>query len=99
MASPGQARGPVDRRIEGYLPEDMGQCDLASLIRPRSTEPIRACGPWPRQQAGHMTANDLQIHTRRKVLASRGPSTHVLMNRGSGGTIEPKTPIKRCDDE
>src|SRR4029077_13718753 len=78
MASPATARGRVARRIEGYLPEDMGQCDLASLIRPRSTEPIRACGPWPRQQAGHMTANDLQIHTRQKVPASQGPSTHVL---------------------
>src|SRR5882724_4822764 len=68
----------VDRRIEGYLPEDMGQCDLASLIRPRSTEPIRACGPWPRQQAGHMTANVPSDPHTPKVLASRGPSTHVL---------------------
>ena len=38
----------VDRRIEGYLSEDMGQRDPASLIRPRSTEPIEACGRVPR---------------------------------------------------
>ena len=66
----------VDRRIETDLRRAMGQCDLAGLIRPRSTDPIRACGHWPRRQAGHMTASDLQLPTRGKVLASRGPSTH-----------------------
>jgi hypothetical protein len=44
MASPGQARGPVNRRIEGHLSDDLGQCDPESVIRPRPTEPIRACG-------------------------------------------------------
>src|SRR6266581_7883874 len=66
----------VNRRIETDLSRAMGQCDLAGLIRPRSTEPIRACGLRPRQQAGHMTASDLQLQTRGKLLASRGPSTH-----------------------
>jgi hypothetical protein len=40
------------------------------------TEPIRACGHRPRPQAGHMTASDLQLPAREKILASRGPSTH-----------------------
>src|SRR6266404_3138158 len=66
----------VNRRIETDLSRAMGQCDLAGLIRPRSTEPIRACGLRPRQQAEHMTASDLQLQTRGKLLASRGPSTH-----------------------
>src|SRR6266478_1716713 len=52
----------VNRRIETDLSRAMGQCDLAGLIRPRSTE--------------HMTASDLQLQTRGKLLASRGPSTH-----------------------
>ena len=50
----------VDRRIERYLPEDMGHCDPGSLIRPRSTDPIRACGQCRAIQAGHMTASDVR---------------------------------------
>src|SRR6266702_4786705 len=72
----------VNRRIETDLSRAMGQCDLAGLIRPRSTEPIRACGLRPRQQAGHMTASDLQLQTRGKLLASRGPSTHEPVGQG-----------------
>src|SRR6266851_3118345 len=67
----------VDRRIEANLCRDMGQRDPAGLIRPRSTEPIRACGHRPRTQAGHMTASDLTAETPQKVLASRGPFTRV----------------------
>src|SRR6516225_8263201 len=50
----------VDRRIERYLPEDMGHCDPGSLIRPRSTDPIRACGQCRAIQDGHMTASDVR---------------------------------------
>jgi hypothetical protein len=68
----------VDRRIEGDLPEDMGQCDPASLIRPRSTEPIGACGRVPRLTGRTHDRKRPAVQTREKVLASRGPSTHVL---------------------
>jgi hypothetical protein len=54
----------VDRRIEGDLSRTVGHDDPVSLIRPRSTEPIAACGRVPRQQAGHMTASGLRFHTR-----------------------------------
>jgi hypothetical protein len=55
----------VERRIEGDLSRDMGQREPAGLIRPRPTEPIRACGHRPRPQAGHMTASDLHADTRK----------------------------------
>src|SRR5260370_13100444 len=66
----------VNRRVEGYLSRVMGQRDPAGLIRPRSTEPIRACGLAPRHQAGHMTAIGPRSRHVKKILASRGPSTH-----------------------
>src|SRR6266446_10111987 len=69
----------VNRRIETDLSRAMGQCDLAGLIRPRSTEPIRACGLRPRQQAEHMTASDLQLQTRENSLRAGG---HPHMARG-----------------
>jgi hypothetical protein len=76
----------VDRRIEGDLSEDMGQRDPASLITPRSTEPIRACGLPPRQQAGHMTASDHRFHARGKSLPAGGhphmPSGRRIRTRG-----------------
>src|SRR5439155_283289 len=70
----------VDRRIEANLYRDMGQRDPAGLIRPRSTEPIRACGHRPRTQAGHMTASDLTAETPEKSLRAGG---HPHMSRGS----------------
>jgi hypothetical protein len=62
----------VNRRIETDLSRAMGQSDLAGLIRPRSTEPIRAGGQWPRQQAGHMTANDVRATHAEKSLRGGG---------------------------
>src|SRR5437660_12619407 len=70
----------VDRRIEANLYRDMGQRDPAGLIRPRSTEPIRACGHRPRTQAGHMTASDLTAETPEKSLRAGG---HPHMSRPS----------------
>src|SRR5216684_2263710 len=77
----------VNRRIEGYLSRVMGQRDLAGLIRPRSTEPIRACGLAPRHQAGHMTAIGLRCRYVEKSLRAGG---HPDMTRGEapgGGPI------------
>src|SRR5438132_6118168 len=75
----------VNRRIEGYLSRVMGQRDPAGLIRPRPTEPIRACGLAPRHQAGHMTAIGLRCRHAEKSLRGRG---HPHMTRwvpaGSG---------------
>src|SRR6266436_4335788 len=70
----------VDRRIEGYLSRDMRQRDPAGLIRPRSTEPIRACGQVPRHQAGHMTAIGLRCRHAEKSLRAGG---HPHMSRPS----------------
>src|SRR6266446_4387719 len=70
----------VDRRIEGYLSRDMRQRDPAGLIRPRSTEPIRACGQVPRHQAGHMTAIGLRCRHAEKSLRAGG---HPHMSRAS----------------
>src|SRR5437667_12852693 len=66
----------VNRRIEGYLSRVMGQRDPAGLIRPRPTEPIRACGLAPRHQAGHMTAIGLRFRHAGKFFPGRGP-THT----------------------
>jgi hypothetical protein len=68
----------VDRRIEGYLTEHMGHDDPASLIRLRSTEPIRACGLSAAPTGRTHHRNSSTIQTREKILASGGPSTHVL---------------------
>jgi hypothetical protein len=68
----------VDRRIEGHLTEDMGHFDLASLIRLRSTAPIRACGQDAAPTGRTHDRNSSATQTREKTLASRGPSTHVL---------------------
>src|SRR2546429_3144362 len=70
----------VNRRIEGYLPRVMGQRDPAGLIRPRSTEPIRACGRAPRHQAGHMTAIGLRCRHVKKSLRAGG---HPHKTRGA----------------
>src|SRR5216683_3522750 len=89
----------VDRRIEANLCRDMGQRDPAGLIRPRSTEPIRACGHRPRTQAGHMTASDLTAETPKKSLRAGGHS-HVsrastsfcstfLQQQDVGGRVKP----------
>jgi hypothetical protein len=66
----------VNRRIERNLPAVMGQRDPEAMIRVRSTDPIRASGLVPRQQAGHMTASDLMSQSAKRTLARRGPSTH-----------------------
>src|SRR5271166_176947 len=88
MASTGRARGPVNRRIEGYLSRVMGQRDPAGLIRLRSTEPIRACGLAPRHQAGHMTAIGLRCRYAKNPCgpgAILGPSTHDPAVPATGG--------------
>src|SRR5487761_2295792 len=66
----------VNRRSERNLPIVMGRRDPEAMIRVRSTDPIRASGLVPRQQAGHMTASDLTSQNAKKTLASWGPSTH-----------------------
>src|SRR5579875_2391252 len=66
----------VNRRIGRNLPIVMGQRDPEAMIRVRSTDPIRASGLVPQQQAGHMTASDRTRRNAKKTLASRGPSTH-----------------------
>jgi hypothetical protein len=66
----------VNRRIERNLSNVMGQRDPEAMIRVRSTDPIRASGLVPRQQAGHMTASDLTRQNAKKTHASWGPSTH-----------------------
>jgi transposase len=47
---PMYAEPSVNRRIETDLLRAMGQGDLAGLIRPRSTEPIRAGRRRPRNR-------------------------------------------------
>src|SRR6266853_853015 len=88
----------VDRRIEAYLSRVMGQRDPAGLIRARSTEPIGACGSWPRTQAGHMTASDQSCPNAKKSLQAGGhphmtrPSTSWLQFAAStdvGGRVKP----------
>jgi hypothetical protein len=66
----------VNRRIESDLLWVKGQRDPVSLIRSRSTVPIRACGLGRANKAGHMTASDHRATRANKSLASRGPSTH-----------------------
>src|SRR4030095_12231422 len=66
----------VNRRIESDLLWVKGQRDPVSLIRSRSTFPIRACGLGRANKAGHMTASDHRATRANKSLASRGPSTH-----------------------
>ena len=80
----------VDRRIEGDLSEDMGQRDPASLIRPRSTEPIRAWGLPPRQQAGHMTASDLRFQYAKFSLRAGG-HPHMSSGRPKAGLVGRRT--------
>ena len=77
----------VNRRIERNLPAVMGQRDPEAMIRVRSTDPIRASGLVPRQQAGHMTASDLMGQSVKRTLARRGPSTHD----GSMSTVHANT--------
>ena len=72
----------VNRRSERNLPIVMGRRDPEAMIRVRSTDPIRASGLVPRQQAGHMTASDLTSQNAKKTLASWGPSTHDGNVRG-----------------
>jgi hypothetical protein len=62
----------VKRRIERNLPAVMGQRDPEAMIRVRSTDPIRASGLVPRQQAGHMTASDYTSQNAIKPLPAGG---------------------------
>jgi hypothetical protein len=66
----------VDRRIGRNLLLAMGHLDPESMIRARSTDPIRASGLVPRRKAGHMTAIDPTRRNAKIILASWGPSTH-----------------------
>src|SRR5271165_2948822 len=69
---PHHAREPVDRQIEGYLSEEIGQCDLASLIRPRSTEPIEPAAGC-RDDRPDIWSQGAFGPVREILLASRGP--------------------------
>jgi len=62
----------VNRRIEADLSNVMGQRDPEAMIRSRSTDPIRASGLAPHQQAGHMTASGRQFHNAKKPLPAGG---------------------------
>jgi hypothetical protein len=62
----------VNRQIEADLSFVMGQRDPEAMIRSRSTVPIRASGPVPRKQAGHMTASDRQFRNAKKPLLAGG---------------------------
>ena len=75
----------VNRRIEPTLPTVMGQRDPEAMIRVRSTDPIRASGLVPRQQAGHVTASDRSCRNARKPLPAGG---HPHMTVGTGGRCE-----------
>ena len=72
----------VNRRIERTLPNVMGQRDPEAMIRVRSTDPIRASGLVPRQQAGHMTASDC---TRQNVIKPLLAGGHPHMTVGAMG--------------
>jgi hypothetical protein len=78
----------VDRRIEGYLTEDMGHDDPASLIRLRSTEPIRACGLSAAPTGRTHDRNSSTIQTREKILASGG-HPHMSSGRAKSWTRGP----------
>src|SRR5947208_6822234 len=89
----------VNRRIETDLVSSLGHRDPAGMIRPRSTDPIRARGHVPQIQAGHMTASDRQSQNAKKPLLAGGhPHMTVKKRRasyfprpldgaGSGGVI------------
>jgi hypothetical protein len=67
----------VNPTIEGNLSFVMGHRDPAAMIRPRSTDPIRARGHVRlHSEAEHMTAPGRTSTARNKTLAKRGPSTH-----------------------
>ena len=68
----------VNRRIGRNLFLAMGHRDPESMIRSRSTDPIRACGLVPRRKAGHMTAIDPTMAEREKSLR---PGGHPHMAR------------------
>jgi hypothetical protein len=71
----------VNPTIEGNLSFVMGHRDPAAMIRPRSTDPIRARGHVRlHPQAEHMTATGRIPHAQ-KTLAKRGPSTHDVDGR------------------
>ena len=78
----------VKRRIERNLPAVMGQRDPEAMIRVRSTDPIRASGLVPRQQAGHMTASDYTSQNAIKPLPAGG---HPHMTVGQ--ITQSSTPI------
>src|SRR5580698_3173723 len=78
----------VKRRIERNLPAVMGQRDPEAMIRVRSTDPIRASGLVPRQQAGHMTASD---YTRQNAIKPLPAGGHPHMTVG-GTAAEPHSP-------
>jgi len=68
----------VNPTIEGNLLLVMGHRDLAAMIRPRSTDPIRARGHIaPHHEAEHMTALAAS-NTRKNPLPSGG---HPHMTR------------------
>src|SRR6476646_665762 len=78
----------VKRRIERNLPAVMGQRDPEAMIRVRSTDPIRASGLVPRQQAGHMTASDYTSQNAIKPLPAGG-HPHMTVRAKSDSRIEP----------
>jgi hypothetical protein len=85
----------VKRRIERNLPTVMGQRDPEAMIRVRSTDPIRASGLVPRQQAGHMTASD---YTRQNAIKPLPAGGHPHMTGWGYESLLPSIGINRDTD-
>jgi hypothetical protein len=77
----------VNRRTGRNLLLAMGHRDPESMIRARSTDPIRASGPVPRRKAGHMTAID---PTKQSAKKSLRPGGHPHMARMPSTGPSPK---------
>jgi len=77
----------VNPTIEGNLLLVMGHRDLAAMIRPRSTDPIRARGHIaPHHEAEHMTALAAS-NTRKNPLPSGGHPHMTLFLDSRGRSI------------
>ncbi len=90
----------VNRRIGRNLLLAMGHRDPESMIRARSTDPIRASGLVPRRKAGHMTAIDPPQQSAKKSLR---PGGHPHMARTASTGPSPKRapwhPSRQSDDQ
>ena len=77
----------VDRRIEGYLTRVMGHCDPAGLIKASIHGTHQGRRPPAAITGRTYDCKRPSLADTRKVLASRGPSTHHPW--GSSGAAGP----------